>query len=253
MKFIKIKTRALLPPKDDIYPILDLYLPKLHEGDVVLITSKILAIHQGRCLPIGNINKDDLIFRESERYIPRSKVPHQYVILTVKDYTLIPSSGIDESNANGHYILWPKNTVKLLKEIRAYLKKKNKIKNLALIATDSHTTPLRRGVNGISIGFYGMEPLYDYRGKKDIFGRKLKMTQTNIVDALSSMAVFLMGEGNERIPIVIIRGLGNIKFTAKDTYKKLVIPPSEDIYYPLLKSFRSKKNAKDNRNRGSKR
>jgi F420-0:gamma-glutamyl ligase len=107
MNFIKIKTRAILPPKDAIYPILDTYVPKLKEGDVVFITSKILAIHQGRCLLNGDVkDKDALIVSESDRYIPRSEVPHGYAVLTLKDYTLIPSAGIDESNANGHYILW---------------------------------------------------------------------------------------------------------------------------------------------------
>lgn len=50
MKFIPVKTRRVLPPKDDIYPILDDFLPKLREGDIIFITSKILAIHQGRCV-----------------------------------------------------------------------------------------------------------------------------------------------------------------------------------------------------------
>lgn len=240
MNFIKVKTRPLLPPKDNIYGVLYKHLPKLKEGDVVFITSKILAIHQGRCVKIGpKINKDKLIIHEADRYIPRSKSPGNF-LLTIKDYTLIPSAGIDESNANGHYILWPKNTVKLLKEICQYLKKRHKIKKLAIIATDSHTTPLRWGVTGISTGFFGMKPLYDYRGKKDIFGRKLKFTKTNIVDALSATAVLLMGEGSEQTPIIIARGLDFIKFTNKDRYKDIVVDPEEDIYSPLLKVFRRK-------------
>ncbi len=240
MDFIKVKTRPMLPPKDNIYGLLDKYLPQPKEGDVIFITSKILAIHQGRCVPIGDqVNKDNLIIDEADRYIPRSKSPGNF-LLTIKDHTLIPSAGIDESNANNHYILWPKNTVKLLKEICEYLKKKHKIKKLAVIATDSHTTPLRWGVTGISTGFFGMEPLYDYRGKKDIFGRKLKFTRTNIVDALSAMAVLLMGEGAETTPIVIARGLDFIKFTNKNKYKDIVVDPEEDIYSPLLKIFRRK-------------
>ena len=232
----------MLPPQDNIYPILDRYLPKLKEGDVVFITSKILAIHQGRCLLISDVkDKDALIVSESDRYIPRSEVPHGYAVLTLKDHTLIPSAGIDESNANGYYILWPTDTQQLLKEICLYLKRKHKIRKLAVIATDSHTTPLRYGVTGISVGFFGLEPLFDYRGKKDIFGRALKMTQTNIVDALSATAVLLMGEGNECTPILIGRGLDFIKFTTKDRYQTMVIDPEEDLYFPLLKVFKKKK------------
>jgi len=243
MKFIKVKTRPILPPQDDIYPILDKYLPKIKEGDVVVITSKILAIHQGRCVKIDNtVKKDDLIISEAERCIPRHLVPNGNFILAIKENTLIASSGIDESNSKGYYTLWPKNSVRLAKELRKYLLEKYNLKKLAVIITDSHTTPLRFGVNGISIGFFGLEPMIDYRGKKDIFGRVLKFTQTNVVDALSGMAVLLMGEGNEQTPIVIIREAEFIKFTDRNTYKKLAIPYSQDIYSPLFKVFKGNKN-----------
>lgn len=234
MHFIPIKTKAILPPKESIYDILGNFLPALSEGDVLLITSKILAIHQGRCVKINpEIDKEDLIKKEAERYVI-SHSPSGDWTLTIKNYTLIPSAGIDESNGNGYYILWPKNVPKLAKEICQYLKKKFSLKNLAVIVTDSHTIPLRYGVIGISIGFYGLEPLYSYEGKPDIFGRKLKHTKTNIVDTLSAMGVLLMGEGKEQTPILIIRDAKFVQFTEKNTYKKLVIPPEDDIYKPLL-------------------
>ncbi len=238
MQFLPIKTRALLPPKDNIFELLDKYLPKLKEGDVLFITSKILAIHQGRCIKIGKVKKTKLIKQEADYSLPPYKSFWGEMVLTIKDHTLIPSAGIDESNANGYYVLWPKNTSNLCKQICQYLKNKHRIKKLAVVATDSHTTPLRWGTSGISVGFYGLNPLYDYRGKKDIFARKLKYTQSNIVDALSAMAVLLMGEGNEKIPTVVIRGAKFVKFTNKDTHKKLVIPPKKDLYYPLLKIFK---------------
>jgi F420-0:gamma-glutamyl ligase len=228
----------LLPPKDSIYKALDEHLPKLKEGDVVFITSKILAIHQGRTIKIGEVSKKKIIYSEAEKVAEGPTYKGQKFYLTIKDYTLIPSAGIDESNGNGYYILWPKNTQKLLKEIWLYLKKKYKLKNLGVVSTDSHTTPLRWGVTGISTGFFGFKPLKDMRGKKDIFGRKLKATQVNLVDGYSSAAVVLMGEGNEQVPIVILRGAKNLQFTNKDTYKDLVIEPKNDIYRSFFKHFR---------------
>ncbi len=238
MKFVKVKTRALLPPKDDIFGVVDKYLPKLKEGDVLLIASKILAIHQGRCVRIESIKKSALVKKEADFSLPGNMVAGAEIILTIKDYTLIPSAGIDESNGNDYYILWPKNTNRLCKDICDYLKRKHKIKRLAVVATDSHTTPLRWGTQGVSIGFFGLEPLYDYRGKNDIFGRKLKYTQSNIVDALSVTAVLLMGEGAEKTPMVICRGAEFVNFTTKHTHKKLVIEPKKDLYYPLLRQFK---------------
>jgi len=245
MQFLPIKTRKFIPPKDDIFGLLDNYLPRLKEGDVVFITSKVLSIHQGRCIKIKPADKSarytqkhQLIKTEADYSLPLNKVNGSDIVLTIKDHTLIPSAGIDESNANGYLILWPKNINRLCKEIAQYLKKKHHIKKLAVVATDSHTTPLRWGVTGISIGFFGLEPTFDYRGKKDIYGRKLKYTKANIVDALSAMAVLLMGEGNEKIPMVILRGAKIVKFTTKDTYRKFVIDPKKDLYYPLLKVFK---------------
>jgi coenzyme F420-0:L-glutamate ligase len=239
MKFIPVKTRPILPPKDDIYPILDDSLPKLHEGDVVFITSKVLAIHQGRCVKIGpKVKKDRLIKREAERYAESHLKSWKDLYLTIKGHTLIANAGIDESNANGYYILWPKRPSALAKEVRAYLKRKYKIKNLAVIVTDSHIVPLRHGTLGISIGFYGMEPLYDYRGKPDIFGRLLRHTTKNIVDGLSSMAVLLMGEGSERTPIMILRGAKFIVFTDKDTHRQSVVAPKNDLYSPFWREFK---------------
>jgi len=231
------------PPKDNIYNLIDMSLPKLAEGDVIFITSKIVSIHQGRCVAKSKLKnqKLKLIRQEADYTLPHRTVNGSDIILTIKDFTLIPSAGIDESNANGYIILWPKSPNKIARDICLYLKKKYKVKNLAVIITDSHTTPLRWGVSGISIGFFGLEPLYDYRGKKDIFGRELKFTQTNIVDNLSGMAGLLMGEGNERKPIIILRSAKFINFTNKPTHKKLAIEPKKDLYYPLLKIFKPNK------------
>ena len=237
MKFIKIRTRAFLPPKDNLYPALDKYLPPLKEGDILFITSKVLAIHQGRTVKINpKVDKNQLIKKEAQKYI-FTKIKQQKFILTIKDNTLIPSSGIDESNGNGYYVLWPKNTNRLCREICIYLKKKHKVKKLAVVATDSHTTPLRWGVSGISIGFFGMEPVADYRGKKDIFGRPLKYTRANIVDVLANMAVLLMGEAGEKTPMLILREASFVQFNNKNNYHKLVIGKKADLYYPMLKIF----------------
>lgn len=241
MKFIPIKTRSILPPRDNIYPILDESLPRLREGDVLFITSKVLAIHQGRCKkikPDSGAQKEDLIKREADRYAHSHLKSWKNLYLTIKDHTLIANSGIDESNANGYYILWPRRPSALAKEIRGYLKKRFGLKNLAVVVTDSHIVPLRHGTLGISIGFYGMEPLYDYRGTPDIFGRLLKHTTKNIVDGLSTMAVLLMGEGNERTPLLLLRGAKFIKFTDKDTSRKSVVAPKNDLYSPLWRAFK---------------
>ena len=227
---------------------LDKRLPKLKEGDVLLIASKILAIHQGRCVQIKTADesarytqKHQLVKKEADHSLPGYMIGDSEIILTIKDYTLIPSAGIDESNGNGYFILWPKNVNGLLKQIVKRYQKKFGIKKLAAVAVDSRTTPLRWGTQGVSIGFWGLNPLYDYRGKKDIFKRKLKYTQRNLVDTLADLGALIMGEGGEQTPAVVLRGAKFIKFTKKDLYHKLVIPPKKDVYAPILKPFLKKR------------
>jgi dihydrofolate synthase / folylpolyglutamate synthase len=239
MRFIRVKTRKFLPPKDKLFQLLDKYLPKLYEGDIVFITSKILAIHQGRCVLISDqVSKQNLISKEADLIMPRYESRGVGYTLTIKNYTLIASAGIDESNANGYYILWPNHPEKSAQQICQYLKKKNKLKKIAIIITDSHITPLHAGTTGVAIGFFGLKPLRDYRKKPDIFGRKLKVTRSNLVDGLAAGAVMCMGEGKEQTPIAIARGFKDIKFTNKKTFKDFVIDPKEDLYFPLLKNFK---------------
>lgn len=231
--FSPIKTRIVIPPKDEIWDILD-SLPPLQEKDIVFITSKVLAIHQGRCVPCNETDKNELIKQEATYYLPYVHPQGFNVNLTITDNILIAAAGIDASNANDHYILWPKDVDVLCFEIREYLCKKNAIHDLGVVSTDSHTTPLRYGVVGITTGLAGIEPVKDFRGKKDLFGREMLLTQVNEVDALSSMAVLLMGETNECTPIVLLRGYDKIAFNEKASMKDFKIPPEIDLYTPLL-------------------
>ncbi|MBO4643546.1 MAG: coenzyme F420-0:L-glutamate ligase [Alphaproteobacteria bacterium] len=231
--FTPIKTRLVHPPKDDIYDILNA-LPPLKEKDIVFITSKILGIHQGRCVRCDQTDKTELIKREADRFLSYKHPSGFNVNLTVTDNVLIPAAGIDASNADGYYIMWPENTDGLCAEIRSFLCEKNNIKDLGIVATDSHTTPLRYGVTGISVGLAGVEPLKDFRGQKDLFGRKLELTQVNQIDALASMAVLLMGESDECTPIVLLRDWDKIVFNEKASMRDFKISPEEDLYTPLL-------------------
>ena len=237
-----IKTKALIPPKDDLLSVIKGSVVELKEKNIVVVTSKVVSIYEGRCVKISDIkDKDELIKKEADLYIEREKVFSECdVMLTIKDNILIPTSGIDESNANGYYILWPEKPYESAKKIYEFIKKTFGLKEFGVIISDSHTTPLRCGIMGIGISFYGFNPLRDYRNKKDIFGRTLKMSRTNIVDSLATAAVYEMGEGSEQSPIAIIENAGDIEFCEK--YFSISIDPDIDIYSPLLKSIKWKKN-----------
>jgi len=242
-----IKTRVFLPPKDDLFSLIKESFSnvELKEKSIIVITSKIVSISQGQCVKVDSVkDKDELIKKEADYYIDRDQVPQGYVVLTMKDNILIPSAGIDESNSKGYYILWPKDPFKTAKEIYDFIKKTYHLKDFGIIISDSHCTPLRSGTQGISIAYTGFSPVKDYRGKEDIFKRKLKMSQSNVADSLATAAVIVMGEGNEQIPIAIIEDIDFVEFKEFDVTKDnpLNIDKDDDIYAPLLKGAKWKKN-----------
>ena len=236
IELLPIKTRIVHPPKDEIWDIIDNL--EVKDGDIIFITSKIVAIHQGYTVSKDKIAKEDLIRQEAERMITyRNPTGNYSVNLTVAHGVLIPAAGIDESNADNHYILWPRNIDEFCREVRARLMKKHGLKKLGVVVTDSHTTPLRWGVTGLAIGLAGVEPLEDIRGKKDLFGREMHLTQVDMIDPLAAMAVNTMGENNECTPIVIMRGDFKIKYSDKASMDNFKIEPDYDLYRPLLEAL----------------
>lgn len=211
---------------------------------MVVITSKIIAICQGRFANSKRVKKDELVKKEANLYLPRQTNKYGF-FLTVKNNTIIASAGIDESNAAGNYILWPKNPQETANQIRAFFKKKFGLKYLGVIITDSKLTPLRRGVTGVCIAHSGFSALNDYRGKPDIFNRKLKVTQANVAEGLAGAAVALMGEGREQTSIAVIEDVPFVKFQERNPSKKelayLRIGLREDVYGKILTSVRWKK------------
>ena len=233
LEFIPVRTRIVHPPQDDIMDIIDSL--KVKDGDIVFITSKIIAIHQGRTRKIGEISKTDLIRQEADRMTEYFNPTGNFKVnLTITQNVLIPDAGIDESNAEGYYVLWPQNIDQFCREIREYLVKKYKLKHLGVVATDSHTMPLRWGVTGIAIGLSGVEPALDIRGEQDLFGRKMELTKIDIIDPLTAMAVSVMGEGQECTPIAILRGYDKVTFSPAASMDGFKIEPELDLYRPLL-------------------
>lgn len=236
LEILPIKTRIVKPPKDDISDIIDSL--EVKDGDIVFITSKILAIHQGRTRKTDEVEKTDLMREEAERMLSYKNETGDFnVNLTVAHGVLIPAAGIDESNADGYYVLWPEKIDEACREIRARLMKKFNLKRLGVVATDSHTMPLRWGVTGLAIGLSGVEPLKDIRGENDIFNRKMKLTQVDLIDPLAAIAVREMGESSECTPVAIVRGDTSLVFSDTASMDGFKIPPEMDLYRPLLEAL----------------
>ncbi len=233
-------TRRLQPPRDNLFAVLDDALPEsMPAGSIIVVTSKVVAIHQGRCVaPTEVPDKQALIEREAQgRVVPYTNSSWHDFYLTITHNALLPSAGIDESNGNGYYILLPRQPHDAAREIWHYLRERYGGTRYGVIITDSHSLPLRYGVVGVALGWWGLSPLRNYAGEKDLFGRQIRFSQANVVDALAAAAVYVMGEGASSQPVCIIHDAPDIVYTDSDTQDKLSVPMREDLYYPLLRVF----------------
>jgi dihydrofolate synthase / folylpolyglutamate synthase len=240
MEILPIKTRVMVPPKDDLFSLLDEGLTCVKEKDIILVTSKVVAIHQGRCVPVEGTDKRQLVESEAEYWVEGHE-KYNLSPLAIKYNAMFYAAGIDASNSNGYYTLLPDEPSLAAKEIWQYVREKHQLNEVGVIISDSHTVPLRWGCIGISIGFWGFNPLERHAGKTDLFGRTLQFSSTNIVDGIAAAAGVIAGEADEATPIVIARDVPNVVFTDVDTSNELSLEPEDDIYAPILKVFFEKK------------
>ena len=244
MQIKAIKTKVF-KEWEDLLSFIFKYVRKIPEKSVLVVTSKIVALSEGRTVEIDpSVSHEKMrekIIKSESEYMLRTP----YTWLTIKDGMVMSSAGIDESNADGKIVLLPKNSFKSAQMIRKILIKKYKVKNLGILITDSRLLPLRAGIVGAAIGYAGFKGVRDYRGTSDIFGRILKVSRTDVADSLATAAVLCMGEGKERQPLALINN-APVEFAKKINKKELMVDPREDLYQPLfakikrIKSIKSK-------------
>jgi F420-0:gamma-glutamyl ligase len=235
LQFSAIQTRVLRQGESVVEFVVESVDPGLvREGMILAITSKIVSLSEGNLLPKESVGKAELITREAEVYLGEVGYGCH---LTVKHGLFILSAGIDESNSErGDYILYPANPFESARRIWASLRDRWSLKNLGIILTDSHTTPLRKGVVGISLAHWGFRGVRSMIGNPDLFGRNLKMTQVNVADALAVGATLQMGEGAECRPLCVISG-AEVDFVEEIDPGEIQIPPADDLYFPFFKKM----------------
>ena len=216
----------------------------LQDGDVLVISSKFMAISEGRVVSLQSILPGtharklsteydipaelcELILKESDEII--GGVPG--FILTLRDGLLTPNAGIDKSNIElGRVVLYPTDPLRSAVEIIEAVKSQYGIR-IGIVVSDSRLMPTRMGTTGVALAAAGFAAIRDVRGQPDLFGHPLKVTKQAIADDLCSGAQLVMGEANESTPIVIVKGLdakllGNHRYSSRDLH----IPTNQCVY-----------------------
>lgn len=234
VKIIPIRSNKIIEEEDDLITVILKSIEEqdyaLQNDDILVIASKVISVVEKRIIKYEDISPTEeaqiickdahispeftqIILDESKnRYI--GTVPG--AITTLNKYGLMANAGADQSNVGDKkVILLPKDCKasaqnihqKLLNQINLYI---------GIIIADSRTMPMRLGTVGGALATFGFQSIIDERGKNDLFGRQMHITTRAIADQLATAAELLMGETNEQIPFVIIRGYPIKRITRKE-------------------------------------
>jgi coenzyme F420-0:L-glutamate ligase/coenzyme F420-1:gamma-L-glutamate ligase len=204
---------------------------KLEDGDILVIASKIVSKAEGRVISEESVNiskqaheiaeencfdpiQVELALRESREIIRRKGV-----LITETHFGCVCNfSGVDRSNTpKGTYVLLPENPDSSAELLLESLEKKTH-KRLAIIISDTQGRPWRHGSVNLAIGCAGIAPFKYNKGRRDLHGRILERSTVCQVDEIVSLAEPLMGQADQGVPVVIIRGYEFLRdgFHAKD-------------------------------------
>ena len=215
----------------------------IKNGDIIVIAQKIISKNEGRTISLKNIlpssrslelakktNKDprivELIIKESRKIV---RVFNNTIITETQHGFICANSGIDQSNVSKSknlVLLLPKDPDKSANKLKKEIYEKTR-KNIAVLITDTFGRPFRMGQTNIAIGIAGINALKNYKGKRDMFGKILKVTEIAIVDEIAGAAELVMGK-TEGIPIAIVRNLPYSK--SNSSIKKIIRKENRDIF-----------------------
>jgi coenzyme F420-0:L-glutamate ligase/coenzyme F420-1:gamma-L-glutamate ligase len=213
----------------------------LEQGDILVITQKIVSKAEGQLVTLKDIEpsafaqayaerwgKDarhiEVVLRESKRIV---RMDHGVLISETQHGFVCANAGVDESNVNGAELLTllPVDSDRSAREIRARLQQlagKGDDLQIALIISDTWGRPWRNGQINMAIGLAGLAALSDYRGQTDPYGYELHASVIAVADELASAAELVMGK-IDRVPVALIRGYqftpdeGNIHTLTRDS------------------------------------
>lgn len=219
----------LIEPGDNLAQILAGALREseigLRDGDVLVIAQKIVSKAEGRYVQLqtiepsaraieiaGRTGKDpryvEVVLSESEDIV---KVGLHVVVAAHKLGFVMANAGIDESNIRheadaDRVLLLPRDPDGAARRLKWDLEAAFGV-SVGVVINDSFGRPWRNGVVGVALGAAGVPSLVNRIGARDLFGRKLKVTEIAFADEVASAASMLMGQAGEGLPAVLVRGL----------------------------------------------
>jgi len=212
LEIIPIKIQKEIKSDDDLVDLI-LELSEINDNDILVFSQKIISKNERRILNLSSVNpsllangiassygKDpklvELILSESKRIV---RMENGIIIVETKHGFVCANAGIDESNVeDGYATLLPDDPDKSANLLKDRIKKKTG-KNTAVIISDTFGRPFRLGQTDIAIGIAGLEPILDYSGKPDTFGKIMQVTAIAVADRLGQTDIAIGIAGLEPI------------------------------------------------------
>ncbi|HET7482124.1 MAG TPA: coenzyme F420-0:L-glutamate ligase [Actinomycetota bacterium] len=194
----------------------------LENGDVVVVTQKVVSKAEGRLVPAADRRR--ALEEESKRVLRRSG---EMLISETRHGFVCANAGIDASNIEGDNIaLLPIDPDASARRIRSRIAHLTNV-DVGVVISDTFGRAWRLGQTDVAIGVAGIEPFVDHRGTHDVQGRELNATRIAVADELAGAAEMVMGKA-ERICAAIVRG-APVTF-GRGAAVELVRPPIDDLF-----------------------
>ena len=199
-------------------------LGPLRDGDIVVVTSKIISKAEGRIQPASQ--RAELITSESRRTVARrgdTRIVRTHVGLTMA------AAGVDASNVSAESILLlPHDPDASAAGLRAQLVAATGL-GLGVIISDTAGRPWRMGQTDYAIGVSGVQVVQNYVGARDTYGNELQVTAMAVADELAAAADLVKGKLRGR-PVAVVRGLGGLVSGTDSCARELLRDPGRDMF-----------------------
>ena len=199
----------------------------LRDGDVVVVTQKVVSKAEGRLVEIDpEIGHRPIVEAESVRILRRRG---DLIIAETEHGFVCANAGVDLSNVEaGQAALLPEDPDRSARRIRDALTHRFGVE-VAVIISDTFGRPWRRGVTDVAIGVAGLRPVIDLRGTADALGRELQVTEVAVADELAAAAELVMGKSTG-IAVAVLRGVDPAWLGDGSVVDDLVRRPDEDLF-----------------------
>lgn len=203
--------------------------PGLFDGDVLVVTQKVVSKAENRLVPIDPadpLSHKPLVIAEARRVLRKRG---ELLITETRQGFVCANSGVDLSNVDaGYAALLPEDSDRSARRIRDVARGRFGL-DIAVIVSDTFGRSWRRGVTDVAIGSAGIRPVLDLRGTEDGTGRELAVTEVAVVDELAAAAELVMGKASH-VAAAIVRGVDPTWFGEGSVVGDIVRSPADDLF-----------------------